>query len=131
MGKKNKAQITKDSIRFLNRMGEKFDWENDKVETLQVVRSEPEKVQRDHVVPAEIPGTEIEDDYVAVQGPAVELEAETEPMYMRRLALAAHANAGLGEKDAHIDTTRGVDEHGSHDDAPTIDLPGDAPFLPG
>ena len=42
-GKKTKAQITKDSIQFLNRMGEKFDWENDKVETIQVVRNDPEK----------------------------------------------------------------------------------------
>ena len=30
-GEKSKAQITKDSIQFLNRMGEKFDLENDKV----------------------------------------------------------------------------------------------------
>ena len=37
-GEKSKAQITKVSIQFLNRMGEKFDWENDKVETIQVVR---------------------------------------------------------------------------------------------
>merc|ERR1712194_836549 len=104
-GKKTKAQITKDSIQFLNRMGEKFDWENYEVETIQVVRSEPEKVQRDHVVPAEIPGIEIEDDYVAVQGPAGELEAEKELMDIRRLALAARANAGLSEVDAHLDTT--------------------------
>ena len=57
-------------------MGEKFDWENDKVETIKVVRSDPEKAQRNHVVPAKILGIKIEDDYVAVQGPAVELEAE-------------------------------------------------------
>ena len=50
-GKKSKAHITKDSIQFLNRMGEKFDWENDEVKSLQIVRSKPEKVQRDHVVP--------------------------------------------------------------------------------
>ena len=109
MGEKSKAQLTTDSIQFLNRMGEKFDWENDKVETIQVVRSEPEKVQRDHVVPSEIPGIEIEDDYVAVQGPAVEPEPDKEPMDVRRLALAARANAGLGEADAHLATTRGVD----------------------
>ena len=131
MGGKNKAQITKDSIQFLNRMGEKFDWKNDKVKTLQVVRSELEKVQRDHEVPAEIPGIKIEDDYVAVQGPAVELEAYKEPMDIRRLALAARANAGLSEADAHLNTTRGVDEHGTHDNAPTIDLTGDDSFLPG
>ena len=112
-------------------MGEKFDWENDKVETLQVARSEPEKVQRDHVVPAEIPGIKIEDDNVAVQGPAVELEAEKEPMDIRRLALMARANAGLGEADAHLNMTRGVDEHGTHDDAPMINLTGDDLFLLG
>ena len=32
--KKSKAKITKDSIQFLNRLGEKFDWENYKVETI-------------------------------------------------------------------------------------------------
>ena len=130
-GKKSKAHITKDSIQFLNKMGEKFDWENDEVETLQVVRSEPEKVQRDHVVPAEIPGIEIEDDYVAVQGPAVELETDKEPMDIRRLALTTRVTAGLGEADAHLNTTRGVDEHGAHDDTPTIDQTGDGSSLPG
>ena len=84
------------------------------------MRSEPEKVQRDHVVPAEIPETEIEDNNVAVQCPAVELEAEQEPMDIRRLALVARVNAGLGEANAHLNMTRGVDEHGTHDDAPTI-----------
>ena len=82
-------------------------------------------------MPAEIPGIEIEDDYLAVQGPAVKLEAEKEPMDIRRLALAACAHADLGEADAHLNMTRGVDEHGTHDDAPTIDLTGDDSFLPG
>ena len=40
-GAKSNAQTTKDSIQFLNRMREKFDWKNDKVETIQVVRSDP------------------------------------------------------------------------------------------
>ena len=68
---------------------------------------------------------------MAVQGPAVELKPDKEPMDVRHLALAARANAGLGEADAHLTTTRGVDEHGAHDDAPMIDLTGDDPFLPG
>ena len=38
------------------------------------------KVQRDHVVPAEIPSIEIEDGCVRVQGPAVELWTDKEPM---------------------------------------------------
>ena len=61
-------------------------------------------------MPAEIPGIEIEDDYVAVQGPAVKLEADKEPMDIRRLALAVRVNAGIGEADAHLTTTRGVGE---------------------
>jgi len=130
-GKKSKGQIMKDLIQFLNRMGERFDWENDKVNTLQVVRSEPEKVQRDHVVPAEIPGIEIGDGYVAVQGPAVELETDKEPMDIRRLALAARVTAGLGEAGVHLNTTRGVDEHGAHDNTPTINLTGGGSFLRG
>ena len=75
-GEKSKAQITKDSIQFLNRMGEKFDWENDEVGTIQVVRTDPKKVNRDHVVSAEIPGIKIENDYDAVQSPAVEPSVE-------------------------------------------------------
>ena len=46
-------------------------------------------------------------------------------MGVKRLALAACVNAGLSEVDAHLDTTRGVDEHGIHDDAPMTDLTGD------
>ena len=33
-GKKSKAHITKDPIQFLNRLGEKFDWGHDEVETI-------------------------------------------------------------------------------------------------
>ena len=129
-GGKSKAPITKDSIQFLNRLGEKFDWENDKVKTIQVVRSDPEKVQRDHAVPAEIPGIKIENNYEAVQGPAVKSEAEKEPMDARKLALAVRANAGLSIVDAPLDMTREVNECGTHDDAPVIDLTEDDFFLP-
>ena len=60
-------------------------------------------------------------------------DAEKELMDIRRLALAAHENAGLGEADTHLNTTRGVDERGdgAHDDAPMIDLIEDDPCLPG
>ena len=72
------------------------------------MRSDPEKVQRDHGVPAEIPGIEIENNYKAVQGPAAKPEAEKVPMDVRKLALAARANAGLSIMYAPLDTTRGV-----------------------
>ena len=61
----------------------------------------------------------------------MELEEEKEPMDVRRLTLVARANAGLSEVDVHLNTARGVDEHGTHDDASMIDLIGDDPFLPG
>ena len=82
-------------------------------------------------MPVEIPGIGIEDDYVAVQGPAVELEAGKEPMDIMCLVLAAHANAGLDEADTHLNTNRRVGEHGAHDDVPMVDLAGDDTFLPG
>ena len=48
------------------------------------MRSDPQKVQRDQVVPDEIPGMKIENDYKPVQGTAVELEAKEEPMNARK-----------------------------------------------
>ena len=51
-------------------------------------------------------------------------------MDIRRLALMACANAGLGETETHRNTTRGVDGHCTHDDAPMVDLIGADPFLP-
>jgi hypothetical protein len=129
-GEKGKAQITKDSIQFLNRLGKQFEWDNDEVEDLQVVMNEPEKVQRDHGVPAEIPGIEIEDDYKAVPGPAVEHELEKESVDVRKRALAARANSGLNVVDTPLVTTRGVNSHGINDDAPVINLTRDYPLLP-
>ena len=81
MGKKGKAHTTKGSIQFLNRMSEKFDWDNDEVVTIQVVWSDSEKVQRDQVVPAEIPGIEIKNNYKAVPGPAIKLEAKPKSLW--------------------------------------------------
>ena len=105
--------------------------DNDKVETILVVRSDPEKVQqRDHVVPAEIPGIEIKNKYEAVPGPVIGLEAEKEPMDVRKLVLAARVNAGLSVVDKPLDTTRGVDDHGTYDDAPVLDLTVNDLFLP-
>ena len=34
MGGKGKAQIMKDYIQFLNKLGEKFNWDNDKVKII-------------------------------------------------------------------------------------------------
>ena len=80
---------------------------------------------------AEIPGIEIENDYSEVQGPAIKPEAEKGPMNVRELALAARANAGLSLVGAPLNTTRGVNERGMHDNAPMIDITEDGSFLPG
>ena len=93
------------------------------------MRIEPEKVQRDKVVPAEIPGIEIKTNYEAVLGPAIELEVEKEPMGVRRLALTARANDGLSVVNTSLATTRGVDKHGVSDDVPVFDLTGYDPLL--
>jgi hypothetical protein len=37
-------------------MGKEFNRDNGEVETIQLMRSDPEKVQRYHVLPAEISG---------------------------------------------------------------------------
>ena len=76
MGGKGKAQITRNSIQFLDRLGEQFDWDNTEVKELQVVRSEPDKVQRDHIVPVEITGIKIKNNYEAVPDPAIKLEVK-------------------------------------------------------
>ena len=49
-------------------------------------------------------------------------------MGLRKLTLAARVNAGLSVVDAPLDTTRGVNERGTHNDAPMIDLTGDDSF---
>ena len=82
-------------------------------------------------MPAEIPGIEIEINYEAVPGPVVKLKAEREPVDFRKLALVARANAGLSVVDTSLHTTRGLDDHGVHDDARMIDLTGNDPFLSG
>ena len=123
-GKEGKAQIAKDSVQSLNRLGKMLELENDKVEELKVMRSELDKVQRDHIVPAEIPRSEIEHNYKAVPGSATKPEAEKEPIDARRLALVARAHVGLSVVDTPLATTRGVDKYGVRDGTSVIDLTG-------
>ena len=65
-----------------------------------------------------------------MQGPAVKSEAEKEPMDARKLALAVRANAGLSIVGAPLDTTRGVNERGTYDNTPVINLTEGDSFLP-
>ena len=73
-------------------------------------------------MPAEIPGIEIENHYETESGPSIQPRVEKESMDVRRLALAAHANAGLSVVDTPLATTRGLDNPGVSNDAPVIDL---------
>ena len=51
-------------------------------------------------------------------------------MDVTELTLVVRANDDFNVIDAPLDTTRGVNERGMHDDAPVIDLTEDESFLP-
>ena len=51
-------------------------------------------------------------------------------MDVRNLALTARANAGLSAMDTPLATARGVDDPGTRDNVPMIDLTRNDPFLP-
>ena len=60
-GKKDKKTILKGQIKFLNRKGKKFDWDNDNLTEIETADREPKLVQPNFI--AEIPGIEVESDY--------------------------------------------------------------------
>ena len=61
--------MVKEDIKFLNRHGHRFDWDNDDIDEIEVIIEEPKKVLPD--VLAEILGIELESDYDKVIGPAL------------------------------------------------------------
>ena len=68
-GKKSKSPVIKEDIKFLNCHRHRFDWENDNIDRIEVIREEHKKVLPD--VLAKIPGIELESDYDKVIGPAL------------------------------------------------------------
>ena len=65
-GKRGKHAIQRGHLKFLNRNGEKFDWENDDLANLETNRTEEKLVHPDFI--AEIPGIEMEAKYEDIVG---------------------------------------------------------------
>ena len=57
----------RNKLEFLNRNGEKFDWEDDDLAEIEVKTKEEKLVQPDFI--AEIPGIPLESDYQKIQPP--------------------------------------------------------------
>ena len=66
-GGTGKNAILKGQIKFLNRKGEKFDWDNEDLTEIEMADKEPKLVQPNFI--AEIPGIEVESNYELIIGP--------------------------------------------------------------
>ena len=60
-GKKGKSAVLRGQIKFLNRHGVKFNWDNDDLEEIELSKTEEKLVQPDFI--AEGPGIEVQGDY--------------------------------------------------------------------
>ena len=106
--KKGKAAIMQGIIKFLNRNGENFDWDNDDLGEIEVVVKEPKLIKPDFV--DEITGIDMDSDYEKIIGPKPDEEHDAKPSISEHAADASR-NAGL-ETNVNIhSTTRGVDDY--------------------
>ena len=112
-GKKGASVIKRGCVDFLNRSGEKIDWENDDMSELKVVSEQPKLV--DPGV-ADIPSTAEPEEELG--GPH---EVKGKPSYVTR-AVAARRRAGLDVESAPHQS-RGVEVHA--DNVIVIDDEGD------
>ena len=76
-GGKRKAAIMLGRIKFINRNGEKFDWDNNDMGENEVVVKEPKIIQPDFI--AEIPVIEMDSDYDKIMGPKPDEEQDVKP----------------------------------------------------
>ena len=100
-GQKSKHIARKESITFLNRHHEPFNWENDDMSDLVVTNDQPKMIHP--TIAAELPGIEVERETLS----RVQIFNRIDVTY--RLSVAG-VNAGL---DAEVETnteTRGVDD---------------------
>ena len=94
-------------IKFINRNGEKFDWDNDDLGEIEVLVKEPKLIQPDFI--AEIPGIDMDSTYYKIIGPKPDEEQDVNPSISERAA-ATRRNTGLEtDVDVHV-MTRGVDD---------------------
>ena len=116
-GKKGKNAILKGQIKFLNRKGDKFDWENNDLTEIEMADKEPKLVQPNFI--AKIPLIEVESDYEPIMGPKPSTEPEVNSSYAER-AKKARKNAGQNTDVMTHPKTRGVDD--DEDDASVIEI---------
>ena len=113
--KKGKKAIFKGQIKFLNRKGETFDWDNDNLTEIEMANKEPKLVQPDFI--SEIPGVEVDSDYEPIIRQKHDTEPEVKSSYAER-AKNAHKNADRKTDVVTHSKTRGVDN--DEDDASVI-----------
>ena len=78
-GGKGKKAFLKVQIKFLNRKGDKFDWDNDNLIEIKMADKEPKLVQTKFI--SEIPGIEVESDYEPIIGTKPNTEPEVKTSY--------------------------------------------------
>ena len=88
---RGKKDILKVRISFLNRKGEKFDWDNDKLTEIEMADKEKKLVQPNFI--AGIPGIEVESDCEPIVSPKPKTEPEVKSSYEGR-AKNVRKNAG-------------------------------------
>ena len=116
-GKKGKKAILKGQIKFMNRKGEKFDWDNDNLTEINMAYKEQKLVQPDFI--AEIPGIEVDRYYEPIRGPKPNTEPEVKSSYAER-ANNARKNSDQKTDVVTQSKTRGVDD--DEDDASVIEI---------
>ena len=108
----------RNKLEFLNRNGEKFDWENDDLAEIEVKTKEEKLVQPDFI--AEIPGIPLESDYQEIQPPNTSSQVQKMPAAQR--TAAARKNAGRDMQMTTQIKPRGVDA--GDEEASVIDITG-------
>ena len=61
-------------IKFLNRHGEKFDWDNDDLEETEVSKTDEKLVQPEFI--AEVPDIDVQGEYDGIIGPKPDAGSE-------------------------------------------------------
>ena len=117
VGQKGQEGHIKGPIKFLNRKGEKFEWDNDYLTEINMADNEPKLVQPDFI--AEIPVIEVESDYEPIICPTPNMEPEVNSSYADRTK-NTRKNSGQKTDVVTQSKTRGVDD--DEGDASVIEI---------
>ena len=102
-GCKIRKLVMKDCIQFLIRTGKKFDWDNDKLSNLEVIKDPLKMIHPD--IPVELPGIDLERDRNTPS--RVTVHSKT---IVTEQAAAARISAGLDAPPEDSAVTRGVED---------------------